>query len=229
MQAMRCGPLVRLMTVSSDSSRRVTFNDDTKSKIIAETAGTSSSGSAGSGSTATSPAPGGGVTVGQLTQAPSSKLPTLPQLTNVVALEREDSVGIDFDPVDDAIDYRVYPLPDAGDLTVNANGSIKISNGVYRCAGLRQAFDIPNDQNSTTTNGMTAANAGLDLAIGGGAYPPVSAQIPKTPTLVYVYVTPGTGLVPVYAVAVYPESTEEGWRGESTQNLHDGLEHPAKC
>jgi len=65
-------------------------------------------------------------------------LPPLPALTNVVATLREDSVGIEFDPVDDAVDYRVYPLPKDGDVTTNTDGSVVIKNAVYRCAGLRQ-------------------------------------------------------------------------------------------
>ena len=56
-------------------------------------------------------------------------MPPLPVLTNVVATAREDSVGIEFDPVDDAVDYRVYPLPKDGDVTTNADGAVVITVG----------------------------------------------------------------------------------------------------
>ena len=46
----------------------------------------------------------------QLDAAPDNDLGPLPMLTNVTAVERDDSVGIDFDPVDNAVDYRVYVL-----------------------------------------------------------------------------------------------------------------------
>src|SRR4051794_15669425 len=49
--------------------------------------------------------PFGDTSVSQF-DAGETGLPTLPVLTNVVALQREDSVGIDFDPHDGAIDYR---------------------------------------------------------------------------------------------------------------------------
>ncbi|MGH7268802.1 MAG: hypothetical protein ACREJ3_00085, partial [Polyangiaceae bacterium] len=60
--------------------------------------------------------------VGQLPNGVTTTLPPLPALTNVTATERDDSVGIDFDPVDGAIDYRVYPLPNDKDVTTNSDG-----------------------------------------------------------------------------------------------------------
>jgi hypothetical protein len=133
-------------------------------------------------------------------------LPALPELTNVIATEREDSVGIDFDPVDGAIDYRVYPLPSPGDVTVNADGSLTIKNAIYRCAGLRQTFDLPNN----TSNSPSSPDAGQVYE--NGNQHSWTAQIPSSPTLGYVHVTSGPGLVPVYAVAVHPAAPEEGWR-----------------
>jgi len=41
--------------------------------------------------------PNVGPGVGQLDGAPPTALPPLPQLTNVIAIERDDSVGVDFD------------------------------------------------------------------------------------------------------------------------------------
>jgi hypothetical protein len=134
-------------------------------------------------------------------------LPNLPTLTNVVATEREDSVGIDFDPVDDAVDYRVYPLPNPGDVTVNADGSLTIKNAIYRCAGLRQTYDLPNN----TTNDLNNPDAGQVYENFNPQYS-WTAEIPASPTVGYVYVTPGTGLVPVYAIGVHPTAPEVGWR-----------------
>jgi hypothetical protein len=125
----------------------------------------------------------------------------------VVATEREDSVGIDFDPVDNAIDYRVYPLPAPGDVTVNADGSLAIKNAIYRCAGLRQTYDLPNN----TTNSLTAPDAGQVYENFNPQYS-WTAAVPANPTLGYVYPAAGEGLLPVYAVGVHPSSTEVGWR-----------------
>jgi hypothetical protein len=152
--------------------------------------------------------PEDGGTVGQIEGGlANTGLPTLPELVNVVATEREDSVGIDFDPVDDAVDYRVYALPSPGDITVNGDGSLTIKNTVYRCAGLRQTYDLPNN----TTNNLTAPDAGQLYENPNEQYS-WTAQIPATPTLGYVYVTPGEGIVPVYAIGEHPTAPEIGWR-----------------
>jgi hypothetical protein len=136
----------------------------------------------------------------------NSGLPPLPALTNVVATQREDSVGIDFDPVEGAVDYRVYPLPAASDLTNNSDGSLTIHNGMYRCAGLRQTFDLQNNLDADAGQGGDGGLVTFN--------PPWNwqSQAAESPTLGYVYVTPGPGLVPVYAVAGYPMQVELGWR-----------------
>jgi hypothetical protein len=135
--------------------------------------------------------------VGQLEGGVATKLPTLPQLTNVTATLREDSVGIDFDPLDGAIDYRVYPLPSDGDITVNANGSVTVHNAIYRCAGLRQTFDLSNNLNGGDP-GLTPLQYW-------------SSQVTANPTLGYVYVTAAAGRAPVYALAGKP-TYGEAWR-----------------
>jgi hypothetical protein len=166
--------------------------------------------SASSPETGAATSPDAGGIVGALDAAPDTILPPLPPMTNVAATEREDSVGIDFDPVDNAADYRVYPLPADGDVTVNADGSLIVRNAVYRCAGLRQTFDLPNGVTNPT---------GTDYPDGGQVYEnwanPVfswSAQIPATPLLGYVFVTPAPDRAPVYAIGVHPSYPEVGWR-----------------
>jgi hypothetical protein len=175
-------------------------------------AGTFDAGATGDGGSIVIPpdgpttgSPEGGTIVGQIDAGIDSGLPSLPTLTNVVATQREDSVGIDFDPVDDAVDYRVYPLPAAGQVTVHADGSLTIPNAVYRCAGLRQALDLPNN----VENSVMDPDAGQAYVNGQYSW---TATVPATPTLGYVAVTPGSGLVPVYAIGVHPTAPEIGWR-----------------
>jgi hypothetical protein len=151
-----------------------------------------------------------GAVTGQLDGAPPTALPPLPSLTNVVVRERDDSVGIDFDPVDDAVDYRVYPLPSDGDVTVNADGSVTVKNAIYRCAGLRQTFDVANNTNSD--GGLTPQSPdGTGLFTYDGNGYAWKTAVPATPTLGYVYVTAGAGRVPVYALAGYTLERELGW------------------
>jgi hypothetical protein len=134
-------------------------------------------------------------------------------LTNVVATLREDSVGIDFDPVDGAVDYRVYLLPDMSDVTVNSDSSLTIKNATYRCAGLRQTYDLPNGVNiDTSQGGCLGSGYTGPLAFGPNTNCPWTASIPSNPTLGYVYVEAGAGRVPVYAVGVHPTAPEVGWR-----------------
>jgi hypothetical protein len=139
--------------------------------------------------------------VGQIDGGVPTKLPSLPQLTRVFATQRDDSVGIEFDPVDGALDYRVYPLPNDGDVTVNGDGSVTVHNAMYRCAGLRQTYDLPNN--------MDKGDPSLVASNGQYAW---TAQIPSTPSLGFVYVDPASDRVPVYAVAGYTNGYEIGWR-----------------
>jgi hypothetical protein len=152
----------------------------------------------------------GGSAVGALDGAPQTALPPLPALTNVVATERDDSVGIDFDPVDDAVDYRVYPLPADGDIAANADGSVTVKNAIYRCAGLRQTFDVANNVNSD--GGLTPQSSdGTGLFTYDGNGYAWKTQLPANPTLGYVYVTPAAGRAPVHALAGYTLERELGW------------------
>jgi hypothetical protein len=161
-----------------------------------------------------------------------SGLPDLPELTNVVATQREDSVGINFDPVAGAVDYRVYPLPTPGQITNNTDGSLTIHNAIYRCSGLRQGYDLQNNVNGPDAGGTVRsgalsefdmpvvwdAGAAVAQVVAGPGLsvfnPPFNWQssVSSNPTLGYVYPTSGPGLEPVYAVAGYPMQDELGWR-----------------
>jgi hypothetical protein len=131
---------------------------------------------------------------------PPTKLPPLPALTNVVATQREDSVGIDFDPVEGAVDYRVYPLPDDRDITLDSRRGTKVANAIYRCAGIRQTFDLRSNLNEHD-GGLVVADQST-----------WHAQIAANPLLGHVFVTPAKGRLPVYAVAGHPSDDEIGWR-----------------
>ena len=119
----------------------------------------------------------------------ATKLPALPAMNNVGAALNDDSVEVTFAPVDNAIDYRVYPLPDDKDISVDG-GSVVVRNAIYRCAGARETppahLEIPSSSYCITTQ--------LNQSVGG--YQRSSASV----TLGYVYTQPGPGLVPVYAL-----------------------------
>ncbi len=134
------------------------------------------------------------------TNVVKTALPPLPELTNVVVSQRNDSVGVDFDPVDGAQDYRIYPLPDDSAIVENADGSVTVQGATYRCSGDRQTWDAQSAQNTTGVfaQGLTT-QFDSDLA---------------NDTLGYVYVKPASGLVPVYAlggVGPTAEGDELGW------------------
>ncbi|HEY2408687.1 MAG TPA: hypothetical protein VGI10_21930 [Polyangiaceae bacterium] len=114
-----------------------------------------------------------------------------------------DSVGISFDPVDGAVDYRVYPLPQDADITAYSDGTLTVHNAVYRCAGTRQTFDEQNNLNSSDS-GLTKANSYATTT-------QIDADAAKN-TLGYVYVTPAADRLPVFALAGHPMDGETGWR-----------------
>jgi hypothetical protein len=177
--------------------------------------GSSSSGgganaSGGASGTATSGPPGTPISIHPTTVAAvdgstvTTSLPQLPALTNVVGTLREDSVGINFDPVDGATDYRVYALPNDSDITGYSDGTLTVKNAIYRCAGMRQTFDIENNLN--------ASDPALTRAGQYGETTVIDADATKN-TLGYVYTTAASDRMPVYAVAEYPViDAEVGWR-----------------
>jgi len=139
-----------------------------------------------------------GVPVSALDGGVTTTLAQLPPIDNVAGVVREDSVGLDFDPVDGAKDYRIYPLPKDADITNFSDGGLVVKNAIYRCAGYRQTHDVPNGSPK-----------------GDKAYAqqfPWDVKPLDKPTLGYVYNTDGAGRVPVYAVGMYPSAGEVGWR-----------------
>lgn len=138
-------------------------------------------------------------TVGQVTDV-ETKLPPLPVLANVAGTVREDSVGVDFHPFDNAADYRIYVLPADADITANADGSVVVKNAIYRCAGLRQTTDLE-----------TNLNKDDPLLYPLGAPYHWKGHVDENPTLGYVYLAPAEGRIPVYAVAGYQTRLDGQW------------------
>jgi hypothetical protein len=131
--------------------------------------------------------------VGQLESPPATKLPTLPPLSNVYALQGDDGASIGFEPVDGALDYRVYALPADGDIKLGDAGAVVINNATYRCAGDREAPPTYIDNDPVLGGGAIHAQVD-DQTVGGYKRSVADA------TLGYVYIEPGDGRVPVYAL-----------------------------
>jgi len=133
----------------------------------------------------------GTVVVGPINGEVSTKLPKLPTMTNVYATVLGDSLNVFFDPIDGASDYRVYVLPNDGDVSAASGGAITIKNATYRCAGNRQA-PVSTVDNTESGNGWVATL--VNAEVGGFGRKTADA------TLGYVYATPGEGRIPVYAL-----------------------------
>jgi len=144
---------------------------------------------------------GGGI-VGQADALPDSKLPPLPALANVVAVEDDDSVSITFDPFAGALDYRVYPLPADGDVNIAADGLVTVHDAVYRCAGNRES-PFPNVEDAGNTGSWVTTRVDGDT-VGGYARTMADA------TLGYVHTQPGPGLVPVYVLGEPDANADNG-------------------
>jgi hypothetical protein len=119
-------------------------------------------------------------------------LPPLPQLGGVKATVRGDSVHITFEPLAEAVDYRVYALPPNRDVTVNG-GDFTIENALYRCAGKRQTPAVAVDDEPPVASGYMRTLV-EDQDVNG--YVRTLAEA----TLGHVYTEPGRGRIPVYAL-----------------------------
>jgi hypothetical protein len=161
-----------------------------------KTSGSGGSGATGgsSGATGTSGTGPGGLPVvpGEPDTSVNTKLPALPRLPNVTATATGDSVELSVEPVAGAKDYRVYVLPADSDVTPGSDGQITVKNAIYRCGGNRQspapAVDVTSSNDSwvlTQVDNITVQGYKRSLA---------------EATLGHVYVTPGDGRVPIYAM-----------------------------
>ncbi|HXK17194.1 MAG TPA: hypothetical protein VNG33_05315 [Polyangiaceae bacterium] len=141
----------------------------------------SSGGSASSGN----PGPSGA--------AAATTLPPLPRLTGVRASVSGDSVSITFEPLEGAVDYRVYALPPNRDISAAANGDITIRNAVYRCAGKREVPPVALD-------GAPPLPGGYIKTLVDGQDVNGYARSLAEATLGHVYLESGKDRVPVYAL-----------------------------
>jgi len=155
-------------------------------------AGSAPSGSGQSGGSSSAFDPGL-LPVGPVDGSVDTKLPSVPALINVVATQNDDSAAITFDPVDGALDYRVYPLPRDEDITIGADGNVIVKNAIYRCAGNRETPSPTID--GGPENSGSAIRTQVDKQTVGGYLRTLDDA-----TLGYVYTQPGAGRVPVYAV-----------------------------
>jgi len=120
-------------------------------------------------------------------------LPKLPALVNVRGTVDPDSAQIEFDPVDGAVDYRIYELPSDADISVTGD-AVAIKNATYRCAGNKETPEINSDDGLTKPNNENVARSKVTSDVGG-----YTRTLPEA-NLGYVYVTPGKGRIPVWAL-----------------------------
>ena len=119
-------------------------------------------------------------------------LPAVPPLVNVVAEVHGDTVRVAFDPVDGAADYRIYPAPSASEIVNEADGGVAIRNAIYRCAGDREAPPVPTDDEPQGQGNAVITYVDHDVH----SFVRTTADA----ILGYVYVSPGPGRSPVWAL-----------------------------
>ncbi|HEY3494045.1 MAG TPA: hypothetical protein VGK73_05135 [Polyangiaceae bacterium] len=116
-------------------------------------------------------------------------LPELPPLDNVRVTMHGDTAIVEFEPVDGARDYRIYPLPDPEAVRLD-DGRPVVENAIYRCGGDRPVVAREEDQ-----------IGGFDASIKVGMNVLGYERSEEEMVLGYVYLTPGPGRTPVYRVA----------------------------
>jgi hypothetical protein len=115
-------------------------------------------------------------------------LPELPRIHNLRVTMRGDTAIVDFEPVANARDYRVYLYPDDGDVLVGEHGEVAVRNAIYRCAGDRPRLSREHD-------GLNHFEQSLSGSVGD------YTRTEEESVLGHVYLTPGADRLPVYRVA----------------------------
>jgi hypothetical protein len=123
-----------------------------------------------------------------LTEAPA--LPELPTIENVRVTMNVDTAIIEFEPIADAKDYRIYPMPKSSDILAGENGELVIKDAIYRCAGDRPFVRREDDQ-----------AGGYDASFTMGENIHGYERSEAEALLGYVYNTPGADREPVYRMA----------------------------
>jgi hypothetical protein len=171
---------------SSGSGGSISGNGGTSSGRGGSGTGGSRGGSGGTGPTGLPTVPGDPDT------SVTTTLPPLPRLPAVRATATGDAVKISVEPVDGAVDYRVYVLPADADVMPRSDGHLTVRNAIYRCAGTRESPTLVQD--NMELNQSESVKTLVEAEVDG--YRRTLADA----TLGHVYVTPGEGRVPVYAM-----------------------------
>jgi len=184
-----CLGLVGLACSSNDPVSPSETGDPPDSAVV-EDGGTDEGNDAGQ-----QPRPDAGQDAGQdagpdtdLTPPPCSGddcLPELPELQNVKATVRGSTLLVEFSPVDDARDYRIYRYPASGRVLVENDGSLVVRDAIYRCAG-----DRPRPWRDR--DGINLKSLSLEGQTHG------YMRTEEESLLGHVYLTPGDGRMPVY-------------------------------
>jgi hypothetical protein len=122
---------------------------------------------------------------------PASGLPDLPRIDNVRVIQHGDTSIVEFEPIDGALDYRVYPMPKPEDVMVGQNGEVAVKNAVYRCGGDRPFKARENDPATLFDGSLSGAANTINN------YERKAADA----LLGYVFLTPGPGRTPVYRMS----------------------------
>jgi hypothetical protein len=133
-------------------------------------------------------------TAGACLMPGSDGLPPLPPIQNVRVTLHGDTAIVEFEPVEGARDYRIYPSPNAEDVLVGENGEVSIRDAVYRCAGDRPIRAREQDPAAL-----------FDASLGGDpdrpdVYREYARSEPES-ILGYVYLLPGAGRTAVHRLA----------------------------
>jgi hypothetical protein len=128
-----------------------------------------------------------------LDDGPRTKLPALPRLGLTDVGIVGTSVNVSVEPLDGALDYRIYALPPDEDVEIGADGKPVVRNALYRCAGDRQAPP-------TILDGARLPQSYAVKTLTDGSDVDGFERTLANAALGYVYTTPGPGRVPVYAL-----------------------------
>jgi hypothetical protein len=115
-------------------------------------------------------------------------LPDLPEVQNVRVFMNADTARVEFEPIDAAKDYRIYPLPSDDDILAGENGEVVVKNAIYRCSGDRPFVKRKDDPAGFYDASLTADVHGYKRS--------ESENI-----LGYAFTTPGPDREPVYRLA----------------------------
>lgn len=120
-------------------------------------------------------------------------LPPVPSMVNVRAQVTGDAVEISFDPIDGARDYRVYALPSDDRISSDEDGHVTVQDGLFRCAGDRQA------PRTMVEDEPYIQSHAIRTFVDGSSVQGYERSMAEA-TLGHVWVTPGEGRIPVYAM-----------------------------